>query len=219
MTKLRIKQITEAKFLVSYAYKGRTYTKRVKSYSEGLQWRQALWTRLDLIDVTGYSLERLIRECTIYSAGELYWAINDTSGTKKKMKKLGAGKTGAGYGQIKINGEVMYTHRAIWLAVHGALPTHGIDHIDGNRLNNDVSNLRDVPLSENLKNKRKQKNNTSGVTGVGILNLKNGTVVYSAAISHNGKRYFLGKFSTLRKAILARKKAQVDFGFHSNHGI
>lgn len=210
-------KMTKIKNSISHA--GKTYSKTTETLAEGIQWKKSMYTKLDLVDVTGFSLERLIRECTLYSDGELYWKINSTCGTKKKLTRLGSGHCANGYRQVRLSREVMYKHRAIWLSVHGELPTHGIDHIDGNKLNNRIDNLRDVPIGENLKNKRKQKNNTSGVTGVGILSLKDGEVAYSAAISHNGKRYFLGRFSTLRKAILARKKAQIDFGFHPNHGI
>ena len=52
-----------------------------------------------------------------------------------------------GYHCIRIKGQDYAAHRLAWLYVHGDWPKHQIDHIDGNKLNNRISNLRDVTFS------------------------------------------------------------------------
>lgn len=53
---------------------------------------------------------------------------------------------------LKIDKKNYKAHRLAWFYIHGAWPTHVIDHIDQDSLNNRLSNLRDVTLSENTKN-------------------------------------------------------------------
>lgn len=58
-------------------------------------------------------------------------------------------------------------HRLIWLMVHGVWPTGQINHIDGNKLNNLLSNLRDVSQATNMQNQRRaHSDNASGLLGV-----------------------------------------------------
>ena len=62
---------------------------------------------------------------------------------------------------------LLKVHRVIWTMFYGAIPKDFvIDHIDGNTLNNDISNLRCVSRDISARNKRKPKNNSSGVVGV-----------------------------------------------------
>ena len=69
--------------------------------------------------------------------------------------------------QVTINQKLYYAHRILYLLNHRQITaTLQIDHIDGNPLNNLIENLRLVSNTVNNRNHRKQKNNTSGVTGV-----------------------------------------------------
>ncbi len=70
------------------------------------------------------------------------------------------------YRSIQIKGKSYREHRVIWLYVYGEWPKGCIDHIDGNRSNNRVSNLRDVSYLENQKNRKLNANNSSGMPGV-----------------------------------------------------
>lgn len=56
-----------------------------------------------------------------------------------------------GYRRSKINGRSVVAHRVIWKLVYGVDP-HEIDHINHDRADNRLANLRDVTRSENLKN-------------------------------------------------------------------
>jgi len=59
-----------------------------------------------------------------------------------------------GYYDISIDGRKYVAHRLVWLYVTGQLPTHEIDHINGNRADNRFCNLRDVPRAINTQNRR-----------------------------------------------------------------
>ena len=95
------------------------------------------------------------------------------------------------------------THRLAWMMIHGA-PTADIDHIDGNRTNNRISNLRAATRSENLANARKHAHNTSGAKGV-YFDRQRGK--YQAHITHQYKYYHLGRFDTFEQAVAARRDA------------
>lgn len=121
-----------------------------------------------------------------------------------------------GYGYIKIAvfEQKIQAHRAIWAIVHGVWPIM-IDHINHNGMDNRLSNLRDVGDPENSKNKEMLSRNTSGVTGVNWDRL---TSKWRAKISVNNKHIHLGLFVDIEDAALARKQAELKYGFHSNHG-
>ena len=72
-----------------------------------------------------------------------------------------------GYMGVTINATTLVAHRVIWLHVHGTWPEYQIDHINGNKCDNRISNLRDVPPAMNSQNRTKPyKNNKSGILGV-----------------------------------------------------
>jgi hypothetical protein len=71
-----------------------------------------------------------------------------------------------GYVYIKINNKIYSAHRLAWLFTNKAYPENMIDHINGNRSDNRICNLREATRVENAYNQKKQKNNTSGVKGV-----------------------------------------------------
>lgn len=77
-----------------------------------------------------------------------------------------AGSLGAnGYFDLRVAGHRVYAHRAVFLMANGLLPKF-IDHIDGNRCNNDPANLREASRSQNAKNSAIRNDNTSGARGV-----------------------------------------------------
>jgi hypothetical protein len=89
-----------------------------------------------------------------------------------------------------------------------------VDHIDNNRVNNRLENLRFATYSENTMNSSKYKNNTSGVIGV-IFDMKCNK--WCARITINGKQKHIGYFKTLEEAKSARiKKANELFGEFTN---
>lgn len=71
-----------------------------------------------------------------------------------------------GYRQGRLEGKFYLEHRLIWLYFKGRMPINQIDHINGDRLDNRIENLREVTRECNLLNQKIRKTNTSGVTGV-----------------------------------------------------
>ena len=104
---------------------------------------------------------------------------------------------GAGYCQIMIDGKQHYAHRLAWLHIHGEWPSHHIDHIDGNQMNNRISNLRDAPRAINAQNqKTAQRSNRSGFLGVS----KHKCGRFVAGVWVGGKSKYLGIFDTPEEA-------------------
>jgi len=106
-------------------------------------------------------------------------------------------------------------HRVAWALYHGEWPSGQIDHIDGNKLNNRLVNLRDVVNAENAKNMAMKSNNTSGVNGV-YLHKQTGK--WCAQINAFGKTIGLGLFPKIEEAVIARKAAERVLGYSPTHG-
>lgn len=122
--------------------------------------------------------------------------------------------TSKGYIGIRINGRRYMAHRLVWGFFNGE-PDHNleIDHINGNRSDNRIANLRLVTASENRKNQGLSSKNKNGVHGVYM-----GRKKWWAEITVDGVKKTLGMFEELSDAIAARKAAEVAYGFHHNHG-
>ena len=133
-------------------------------------------------------------------------------------RKTGKGNVGFvapnGYVTVGFNYNKYYAHRLAWKIFYGDDPEF-IDHIDGNRQNNAIKNLRSVSRKVNQKNIKKPENNTSGVAGVVFDKSRQ---KWKAQIQVEGKMIFLGRFELKYDAIEARQKANVAYGFHQNHG-
>jgi hypothetical protein len=92
-----------------------------------------------------------------------------------------------------IKGRQRYAHRVVWLLIYGEWPKLEIDHIDGDRLNLRIANLRDVPKIINSENKRRpHRGSRSGVLGVDLA--KPGK--WRARIRVRGKTIYLGTFDS-----------------------
>lgn len=122
----------------------------------------------------------------------------------------------SGYVFISIDSRLHAAHRLAWLYVNGSTPEGQIDHINSVRSDNRIGNLRDVSRLENLKNKQKYSNNTSGVCGVYYTGETN---PWRAIITVDGKTISLGLHSQFWDAVCARKSAEYKYGFHDNHGM
>lgn len=121
-----------------------------------------------------------------------------------------------GYRRVSINNKKYYTHRVIWAMLHGEWPEGQIDHVNHNKVDNRISNLRLCSHKDNGRNQKKASNNTSGVTGVYWDNRYSR---WMAAIMIDGINKFLGYFEDKEEAAQCRKRAEVEHGFHSNHGV
>jgi hypothetical protein len=106
-------------------------------------------------------------------------------------------------------------HRAAWAIHYGEFPSGIIDHINGDKTDNRIKNLRDVTNAENARNSALGRKNKSGVLGVFVHKQ---TGKWCAQISAFGKHVGLGLFSSQSDAIIARKAAERVLGYHPNHG-
>jgi len=101
-----------------------------------------------------------------------------------------------GHRQIRIFNVAHLAHRLAWLYVHGVMPTDVLDHINGNKDDNRIANLRDVVTAVNCQNElRARANNTCGVLGVTEKRYS-----FVAQIYANGKKIYLGSFRTAQAA-------------------
>lgn len=120
-----------------------------------------------------------------------------------------------GYLQCGLSGKSYLAHRIAWAIFFGTWPDGEIDHINGNRTDNRIKNLRAVSSSENSKNSSVPRTNTSGVVGV-YWNTRDAR--WLAQIKVSRKQIYLGQFRDFDDAVKARKEAEKKYGFHPNHG-
>jgi len=97
-----------------------------------------------------------------------------------------------GYVYAMFDGKRALAHRFAWLYMTGEWPTQEIDHIDGNKANNAFANLRQVSRQANTENKRQAKRTST----TGLLGVVKHRDRFVAAITHSGKRTYLGTFET-----------------------
>lgn len=101
-----------------------------------------------------------------------------------------------GYVTIGIAGKVYKAHRLAWLYTHGVWPSGLIDHINGQKADNRIANLRDVKADGNSQNvKKPNRRNKSGFMGVIFYQNK-----WRASISVKGKSKWLGDYATPEEA-------------------
>ena len=145
--------------------------------------------------------------------GIFTWKVN-----KSKRAKVGniAGWEYNGYREIEINNKKYKAHRLAWLYVNGKIPKNLIDHIDGDRSNNKISNLREATHQENSENYKIPKTNKSGVKNVSWYKNLNKWVV---SISIRKTKKTIGYFDDIELAELVaietRNKYRQEF---ANHG-
>lgn len=124
-----------------------------------------------------------------------------------------------GYVKVHIDGTYHSAHRIAWLISYDEwveYPAFEIDHINGDRADNRLSNLRRVSKSDNQRNAGRRRNNTSGVHGVNWKPKYNSTPNDGSWVARiwNGPRHvYLGSFKSLHEASIARKAAERALGF------
>lgn len=106
-------------------------------------------------------------------------------------------------------------HRVAWLLHHGVWPENQIDHINGIKDDNRITNLRDVTAAVNAKNKPMDDRNTSGYTGVSFDKDKK---KWRAYIKISQKRIHLGYYQTKEEAAKVRYAYQIENDFTHRHG-
>lgn len=110
-----------------------------------------------------------------------------------------------GYMRVWVLKRCYSAHRLAWLYVYGTWPKNQIDHINRNRSDNRIANLRDVTNQQNLQNAGDYSTNTSGRKGV-YWDKRDSR--WRACITDNGRYLSLGYFGTQVEAVAARVAAE-----------
>ena len=139
---------------------------------------------------------------------------------KKNVGRGARGRAGAiissvdknGYVYVSINKKQYRAHQIIFLWHHGYLPENVIDHIDRNKLNNKIDNLKEVSRTCNRINAGLDITNKSGVKGVSCDIRKK---KWQAQIQYKGIKINLGYYSDFIEAACYRRAAEQCLGFNS----
>ena len=142
--------------------------------------------------------------------GDFVWRV--TLSNKVVAGSVAGSATSQGYLRITI-GETEYrAHRLAWLYVHGEWPKRQIDHINRDKTDNRIANLRDVSASVNCANRGHQ--NKTGLRGA----RRNFNGRFQSAIKQCGKMKHLGYFDTAEEAHEAFKRAHIAiYGANSEY--
>lgn len=148
-----------------------------------------------------------VRALFVYSEGNL---VRKTYVCPNAQKGMTVGCIdNFGYLRVRIDGKYYRNHRVIFLYFHGYLPENDIDHIDRNRLNNKIENLREVSRSCNHRN-RAQYPSVSGVKGIVWDNSRE---KWLAQIKINKKHINLGRTDCFLEAVCLRFAAEQASGW------
>lgn len=146
------------------------------------------------------------------TSGYLWWKVR---GSRRQLNRPAGSPNGSGYTKIGFHGKGYKAHRIAWLLTTGRWPEGQIDHLDGNRSNNRIENLREVSGSDNSRNARMRFDNTSGVSGVGW---HKPSKKWFARVYVNRNQKWLGYFDDKDKAERVVKEFRAAHGFTERHG-
>jgi hypothetical protein len=144
---------------------------------------------------------------------QLRWKVK-----KAKQIKIGAiaGTTSVfGYRSVTINNRHYRVHRIIWALHYGEWPTGHLDHINGIKDDNSIENLRVATTTENARNQKLFVTNKTRLPGV---SWNKATNKWESYIYDRCQKKHLGTSEDFFEVVCARKSAELQYGFHANHG-
>lgn len=148
---------------------------------------------------------KFLREQLDYSpdSGEFTWKVPG----KGRGDGAAAGCIAAhGYVLIGLGGRLHLAHRLAWLHFYGVEPGRYLDHIDRNRSNNRIGNLRQATHQQNMANSPPRHTSVSGIKGVSWCAA---TSKWRATITVDGKQRSLGRHSCIEDAAKAYATAAI----------
>ena len=154
------------------------------------------------------TIER-IREALAYNpeTGVFVWRIRTSN--RSPVGNIAGRDNGNGYRRITLDGETVYAHRLAWAHFYGKHPEHEVDHADGSRSNNRISNLRLATHAQNGQNQPiLRSTNTSGYCGVSWSKLHG---CWEAYITVKGRKKNLGLYTDPTEAAAAYLSAKAEF--------
>jgi hypothetical protein len=134
--------------------------------------------------------------------GYFFWRIAPSPRVKAGV--LAGTLNSSGYRQIRIKKKQFLASRLAWLMAYGSFPNGEIDHIDRNKDNNRILNLRVVTRKQNMENTGKRKDNSSGYKGV---SWEPRNQMWKSQIQHNKVKIHLGFHSSPEAASKAYLEA------------
>ena len=140
----------------------------------------------------------------MFSAGKYQSRCCNMWNLKYTGKSAGA-DNGTGYLVARVDGITRLVSRLVYIYFNGDIGDFEIDHINRNKQDNRIENLRAVDRSLNLRNTGVKKNNTSGVKGV-VFHKRDKK--WYATIGIDSKKKHIGSFNTIKQASEARKNAE-----------
>jgi hypothetical protein len=143
------------------------------------------------------------------STGNFIWKVKRNSINGGVMPGDIAGRITRKYRRIGINGSRYAAHRLAWFYVNKSWPSFEIDHINGDQSDNRMCNLREATHSENLKNMKMHRDNSSGFKGVYYVGKRN--KCWQAQLATDGRRLTIGYFHTREEAADALNKVRPTY--------
>jgi hypothetical protein len=149
-----------------------------------------------------------LRELLSYDpqTGEFRWLVK--RGRTAQCGAVAGTLHRRGYIQVRIAGRGYLAHRLAWFFTHDVWPREQIDHINSNKTDNRIINLREATHQQNEWNRGPRRDNTSGIKGVFWAKREN---CWRALICINNKRVHLGLFNTKEEAARARAEADEKY--------
>jgi len=148
----------------------------------------------------------------------LYWKSLNSNGRKRSAvysDKPAGCISPRGYIQVRMGRDKFMAHRIIWAMHKGNWPKNGIDHINGDKTDNRIENMRECTQFRNSKNASKYPRREPWIaTGVH----RRGTR-FSAHAQVNKVTHFIGIFNCHTAALFARLKFNRENGFTERHGV
>jgi hypothetical protein len=133
------------------------------------------------------------------ATGKFAWLIRPSIGVA--VGDVAGSATVQGYVHIRYKGHAYKAHRVAWLMVHGREPQGFIDHVNGDKADNRIANLREASPSQNNMNKVGW--NEIGLKGVWQASKS----TFAAGVQVDGKSIYLGAFRTAELAAAAYRSA------------